>query len=294
MRHHNPTVHLLGLIGHPIGHSVSPEMHNFWCERLQVPYRYMAFDVAPHRLSGVVPAMRTLRIRGFNVTIPHKEAIVPYLDRLEGAARILQAVNTLVHELESGTVIGYNTDPFGFTAALQSHGIQPTGVAIVLGAGGAACAVVFALLQYPLERIIVFNRTVQRAVHLVEQLAPLTHNTVLEAYAWDPDHIDRAIRRATLLVHATPLGMVPHTEVLPVQPESLHDQLTVIDLIYNPPETALLRAARLAGARTLNGLDMLIFQGARAFELWTGVRISMELIETTRKMLQTRLSSGPH
>lgn len=255
---------LVGLIGWPVEHSVSPAMHNAAFDALGLAWRY---TLLPTPLGGVRAALDDLTARGYrgaNVTMPHKQVVMSYLDEITGAAQAIGAVNTIV--VQRGRLIGHNTDGDGFMAALREAGFEPAGRrALVLGAGGAAQAVVYALALTGCA-VTLYNRTAQRAIQLAHRAQDLgVHVPVVTALAdLEPAHLD-------LLVNATPVGMWPRSDASP-WPEALPlpSHWTVFDLVYNPAETRLLAQARAAGARTVGGLDMLAHQGALAFELWTG------------------------
>ena len=272
---------LAGLIGRPVEHSVSPAMHNAAFEALGLNWRYTLLTTEPGQVEAVIGRLREEGFRGANVTVPHKQAVMPYLDDVSNAARAIGAVNTIVER--RGAIIGHNTDADGFMAALRAAGFEPSGRrALLLGAGGAARAVVFALLQEGTERVLLLNRTVERAQVLADHLdcrdggpprlevRPLTAETLVEC-AQDAD----------LLVNTTPVGMWPHGE-LSIWPDGVPvpEHLAVFDLVYNPLETRLLRQARECGARPIGGLEMLVRQGALAFELWTGERAPLDVMRT--------------
>lgn len=256
---------LVGLLGWPVHHSFSPAMHNAAFRSLGLDWVYLPLAVPPQSLPQALAGLEALGFRGANVTIPHKEQVLLGLDEVAPEARSLGAVNTLV--AVDGRMVGHNTDVAGFLAALDNAGCSPHR-AVVLGAGGAARAAVYALLSRGVT-VTVANRSSQRAQGLVSSLAApsLRADTCpLEALA-----LRDALSRADLLVNATPAGMWPAIDATPLPPgTSLHAGLAVMDLVYNPLETLLLRQARQAGATVINGMDMLIHQGAVAFRLWTG------------------------
>jgi shikimate dehydrogenase len=271
---------LVGLLGWPVAHSFSPLMHNAAFDALGLNWRYVPLPVRPGQVEAAVRGLAALGFRGANVTVPHKRAVIPALKGLAPGAEALGAVNTLVVARDSGgapTIHGHNTDAGGFVAALRQGGFEPEGACtVVVGAGGAARAVVFGLLDAGAQSVVVLNRTVERARRLVADLGPgdrlrarpLTSETLLEG-----------ARVADLLVNATTVGMWP--EVMGTiwsvdAPVPAH--LTVFDLVYNPLETRLLRQARRAGARGIDGLGMLVHQGALAFELWTGRPAPIEVM----------------
>ena len=250
------------LFAHPAGHSLSPAMHNAAFRELGLDAHYRALDVAPEALAEAVAVLRTPDVAGANVTVPHKQAVVRWLDGLTDAARAVGAVNTIVPTADG--LIGDNTDGEGFLRALAELGVDPRGVrGLVLGAGGAARAVVAALLGAG-SRVALYNRTSARADSLAVELAGHGEIRVLRATelaAW--------VRDTRLLVQATSAGMEGATEgVDPLPDGSLPQQGAVVDLIYRPRETPLLARARRAGLVTQNGLPMLIHQGALAFERW--------------------------
>lgn len=254
----------VGLIGWPVEHSVSPAMHNAAFEALGLPWRYTLIPTAPDRLEQEVANLRGGGFRGVNVTVPHKQSVMPYLDEITEAARAIGAVNTIV--VEGGRLIGHNTDADGFWRALREAGYEPAGKrALVLGAGGAARAVVYALGRGG-SRVSIWNRTAARASSLTldMQRVNVIPSVVARLSDLEPGNVD-------LLVNTTPIGMWPQEDASPwpsTLPIPAH--WTVFDLIYNPVETRLLARAAAAGARAIGGLAMLVHQGALAFELWTG------------------------
>ena len=258
---------MTGLLGHPVSHSLSPLMHNRAFEMLGLNMRYAAFDVEPVRVEEAVAGIRGLGLRGVNVTIPHKVSVMAHLDEIDEEARFIGAVNTIVNE--NGRLIGYNTDGRGYVRSL----VEETGVvlaeqsALMLGAGGAARGVAFALLASGLSTLVIANRTRAKAEELVHDLGRMYQDATLTAIS--TEQAGEALAKATLLVQTTSIGMHPHTEESPLDAKHLHDRLLVSDLIYNPLDTKLLRDAAKAGARTHRGVGMFIYQGALSFEYWT-------------------------
>lgn len=270
---------LLGLIGDPVEHSLSPCLHSFLLERAGLNYRYLAFRVSRDALGDALAGMRALGIRGLNVTIPHKEAVVPLLDRLSPEADAIGAVNVIVNE--DGVLVGTNTDTWGFLRPLESRGIVVQGKrAVVVGAGGAAAAVAYALLSSGAEVAIV-NRTPERARELARRLSRFG-----PVGAAPMEAMPGLVREAGLLVNATPVGMWPHTGDSPVPPSLLREGLAIYDLVYNPPETRLLGEARARGCTVIGGLEMLVWQGVRALEIWTGARFGKEEVLAAMKHLE--------
>lgn len=264
---------LVGLLGHPVSHSQSPIMHNTAFSHTQLNFAYAAFDVAPEQLDEAVAGIRALGLRGVNVTIPHKVAILPMLDEIDPLAKRIGAVNTVVNE--NGRLIGYNTDGMGYVRSLveESNVQLQSQVVTLLGAGGAARAVAFTLAEQGVKEIRIINRSREKATSLAEHLSAIVPTSVV-----DPADGQHAIADATLLINTTSIGMYPQVDEMPVPAEWLHERLIVSDLIYNPLETRLLKQARLIGARAHSGVGMFVNQGALAFELWTGEKAPSEIM----------------
>jgi shikimate dehydrogenase len=275
----NGQTKLVGLIGRPVEHSLSPAMHNSAFAALNLNWCYVPLPVLPERLGEAVDGLRALGFVGANVTVPHKQAVMSYLDEATPEAKAIGAVNTIVVSEERA--IGYNTDWQGFLTALAEGGFDPQGKrAVVMGAGGAARAVVYALAHAGAQ-VTVLNRTPSRAQALVQDFSPLFPSSLL-SLPLAPQTLEEQTAEAHLLVNTTPVGMWPEVDQSP-WPEDLTfpDQLTVFDLVYNPGETKLLRQARAAGAKGIGGLGMLVHQGAAAFELWTGEKAPVETMYET-------------
>jgi shikimate dehydrogenase len=261
------TTHVAAVIGHPVRHSLSPLIHNAAFRALDLDWVFTAFDVAPGRAAAAAAAVRDLGIAGLSVTMPHKADILPAMDRLTSTAQTLGAVNTVVSD-RSGQLLGDNTDGAGFIDALgEDEGFDPAGRrALVVGAGGAARAVVLALAGAGSAEIIVANRTLTRA----EEAAALAPGIARVGTCEEADKVD-------LVVNATPQGMGENRAV-PVPTEVLGPGQLVVDLVYYPAVTPLVEAARSRGAAALNGLGMLIHQAAHAFRLWTGEDPPLEVM----------------
>jgi shikimate dehydrogenase len=275
----NGQTKLVGLIGYPVEHSLSPAMHNSAFAALSLNWCYVPLPVPPERLGEAVAGLRALGLAGVNVTVPHKEAVMSYLDEVTPAAQAIGAVNTIV--VRKG-LIGHNTDWQGFLTALSEGGFDPQGKrAVVLGAGGAARAVVHALARAGAQ-VTVLNRTLARAQALIQDFSPL-----FPALPLTLQTLEEQTAGAHLLVNATPVGMWPQVDQS-IWPEDLPfpGHLTVFDLVYNPRQTKLLRQAEAVGAKVIGGLGMLVHQGAAAFELWTGEKAPVEVMyEATNKIL---------
>lgn len=273
---------IVGLFGWPVSHSVSPSMHNAAFASLGMDWRYVPLPVNPHpptRIAEAVAGVRAMSMAGVNVTVPHKQAVMPFLDRLTPAARAIGAVNTIRVE-EDGALLGDNTDARGFVADLHSHDVSVAGMnVLVLGAGGSSRAVVYGLAEAGAAGIVVCNRTLARAQSLVADMQSLFPACSMSA-ARLPDDLATVAGATQLIVNCTSLGMTPHVEGLPWE-ASLPFQpgQVVYDLVYNPPITRLLRLATANGARVIGGLGMLIWQGAIAFELWSGRKAPVDVME---------------
>ncbi|MFH1752933.1 MAG: shikimate dehydrogenase [Candidatus Omnitrophota bacterium] len=257
-----------GLVGYPVKHSLSPAMHNAAFKDLGIDAEYELFEVKPQDLGEFFAAFKE-RLAGANVTIPHKEASIEYLDEVKEAAGSIGAVNTVISE--NGRLIGDNTDVSGFLEALKNDlGFKADGKkAVVLGAGGAARAVTFGLHAQNIKSVFLIDLDARKAASLAIDLAKAGCDAA--AIKYDKDAVDGLILNADLLVNATPCGMKEGDPEL-VDARSMHKGLAVFDLIYNPAKTALIREAEKRGCRAANGLGMLLYQGAKAFELWTGKR----------------------
>lgn len=260
-------VEQLGVIGYPIGHSLSPLMQQAAIEAAGLSYRYAAWEVPPDKLAETVAEMRGVSFRGFNVTIPHKTAVMPLLDEIHEDARRIGAVNTVVQE--QGRLVGYNTDAAGFLDGLREAGLRFSGKNVVLlGAGGAARAVLWALIKEGAEKILLGIRNVEKVRGLLRDFS--FAGTVAAASFAEPRFRAR-LAEADLVVNATPLGMSPHTEEMPPMDWSLLPAHAFLyDIIYTPEKTRFLLEGEAHCHGTLNGISMLIGQGAAAFRLWTG------------------------
>lgn len=262
---------LLGLIGHPLEHSFSPQIHNYACEKLALNYAYFCFDIPPDKLAPALKGLQALDIRGFNITIPYKQKVMAAADYLHSPVKKIGAVNTIVNE--KGVFHAYNTDAGGFIRMLvEEGGYSPAGSsALIVGAGGAARAVGIGLLEAGIDRLQVVNRTPEKGEDMVSEWQDYYPAVKLAAGELKEEYYRSLLPEMDLVVDTTPVGMSPKTDVEPVlSPSSLHSGLLVVDLVYNPPETVLMQAARRAGAEVLNGERMLLYQALEAFQLWTG------------------------
>jgi len=262
---------LCGLIGDPVAHSLSPAIHSAVFAALGLDYTYLAFCVKRRRVGLALRGLRALGVRGLNVTAPLKSTVLPYLDEVDSEADRIGAVNTIV--FEGNRLKGYNTDAPGFSQVLAASGFDPSGKkAVVLGVGGVAAAIAFALIDR-VERLVLVTRrgSTDKGRTLAKSLGP-------RADVVDLDGLGAALQGASLLVNATNVGMTPHEDKTLVPAQYLKTGLTVFDAVYNPQETSLLQCAREAGCHTISGLEMLLFQGALSSELWTGVAPPIDIM----------------
>ena len=268
---------LCGLIGDPVEHTMSPAMHNAAFARMGLDYVYVPFRVKPEDLPQAIAGMRALNIRGLNVTIPHKVAIIPLLDELDPLAERIGAVNTVVND--NGVLQGFNTDAIGFLEALTRKGVEPKAKrVVVLGAGGAGRAASFVLAERGAHLVILSRKLeLKWAEELAGQLTQAFGREV-EAMELTSENMAHSLEGAYILVNATSVGMIPDTDETPVSADLLKPSLVIFDVVYNPIKTKLMRQAEQIGAQTISGLEMLVWQGALAFDLWTGAKPPVELM----------------
>ena len=262
----NSETKLIGLIGDPISHSKSPIMHNTMLDKLGLNYRYLAFNVSANRLEQALDGIRALNIKGINVTIPHKVNVMKYLDDISEEAIKIGAVNTIVNQ--GGKLIGYNTDGEGYVRSL----VEETGVSLkdkrimLLGAGGAAKAIGYTLSMRNLGSIVIINRNLEKATELK---AVIGKNVSTDSAGID--EINDYINNVDIIINTTSIGLYPNIEQSLINKELINPSHLVSDIIYNPLITKLLIDADNKGAMVHTGLGMFIYQGAIAFEKWTGV-----------------------
>ena len=273
---------LTGLLGSPVSHSISPFMHNESFRQLDLNYIYLAFDVKTDKLQTAVEGLRALNVRGFNLTMPNKNEMCKLCDRLSPAAKISGAVNTVVND--NGILTGYTTDGIGYMQSLKEAGHNVIGKKMtLLGAGGASTAILVQAALDGVKEISVFNNrsfSFIRMEKVIEELKTVS-DCEIHLYDYSDEKIlRREISESILLTNGTSVGMAPHTDASIITDCSMfHKDLIVSDVIYNPRETKLLQMARNFGCPTLNGLYMLLFQGAEAFKLWTGKEMPVEMVK---------------
>ena len=267
---------LCGIIGNPVEHSLSPAMHNAAFERLGLNFAYLAFRVTD--VEGAIRGVRALALRGLSVTVPHKVAVIPFLDAVDPVAKSIGAVNTVVND--GGRLTGYNTDWTGFVRSLEAHVPAAGRRVALLGAGGAARAIAFGLREKGAS-LTILNRAEE--IGMARDLAAeigCPHGDLARA---------QAIASADIVVNATSVGMAPLQDQVPVAPAGFRPEQVVVDIVYNPMETRFLREARARGCRTVPGCEMLLLQGVTQFELWTGQAAPVDLM---RSVLKERLAAN--
>ncbi len=257
---------IYGIFGHPVEHTFSPGMHNSAFKKLGMDACYVPFAVPPGNLEDAVRAVVPLGLRGLNVTVPHKERVLAFLDELSEEARLIGAVNTI--EIRKGRLIGHNTDGRGFLRSLREHGgLDPKGKKFLfIGSGGAARAVSFSLALAGAAAIVFRDLDARKASLLANNIR---EKTGVPAMTIGQETLREYADDADCLINASPLGL-KRTDPLPMPAQLIKRKHLVCDLVYNPPETAFLKAAKKQGAKRLSGLGMLLFQGVIAFEIWTG------------------------
>ncbi|MEK4564482.1 shikimate dehydrogenase [Alkalihalobacillus sp. FSL R5-0424] len=256
---------VFGLLGSPVGHSMSPVMHKTAYKRMNLEATYEAFDVAPDQLENAVKGIRALGISGCNVTIPHKVEVMKYLDEIDEEARQIGAVNTIVNV--DGYLKGFNTDGRGYIQSLLTVAQNLLDQSIlVIGAGGAARAVIAALAAHQPHKIVIANRTEEKA----QTLADMFSDTKTSVQASTISKVEEQLEDFSIIINTTSVGMSPHVSDQPISLENLAAGSIVSDLIYNPLETTLLKEAKEKKAHTLNGVGMFVQQGALSIEHWTG------------------------
>jgi len=254
------------VIGDPISHSLSPWIHHFVFQSLNLTLDYRSVRVKPENLKSFVIESRNLDRPGWNVTIPHKQAIIPLLDHIDKPAQHIGAVNTVLNE--NGNLTGFNTDVHGCRIALESAGWNAGNRGVILGAGGAARAAIAVISEMGYKEVILFDIDESKADKLQSEASQHT-NMKIEVGSLKNDDLKNHLANAALLINASPVGMWPNADASPVPSmDMLHDQLTILDMVYNPLETKLIRDGKNHGAKTVSGLHMLIGQALAADEIW--------------------------
>jgi len=254
---------LFGVIGDPIAHSMSPLMHNELFKKHQIDAHYQPLLVKKADLEAAIKGLKAVGIAGFNVTIPHKESIIPFLDRVDPLAAAIGAVNTVVNE--NGELVGYNTDGSGYVKGLMEKITNDKRV-LIIGAGGAARGLYFTLASSGVENLDICYRTKQKAEAILDDCPYSVQSKLV-----DKNEAENSLAEYDLIIQTTPIGMAPHLDELPLSLHNLREKTLVSDIIYNPLETRFLYEAKHKGAIIQNGINMFVYQGALAFEKWTGI-----------------------
>jgi len=287
---------ILGIIGYPIGHTLSPLIHNTAIKHIGLDYIYLPFEVKKENIALAIGGLKGLGIKGINVTIPHKESVIPYLETLDDNAKFIGAVNTI--KLEDDKIKGYNTDGLGFLKSLKidaKEDVKGKNI-IILGAGGSARAIAIQMALEKANSVIIANRTVGRGKKLAEYTKLKVHDPSsgwvprkpkVKAIALNDSLLVEYFREADIIINTTSIGMKDNDN--PLFPYNyITNKHLVCDIVYKPIETNLLKEALLRGARILNGLGMLIYQGSLSFKIWTGHEMPVEIV---RKTLMKELKS---
>lgn len=266
------STNVVALIGHPVEHSFSPPMHNAAFKALEMDYVYTAFDVNPDDLENAIAGAQALNIKGFNVTIPHKIEVMKYLNEIDEVASLIGAVNTI----DFKDLKGYNTDGIGALKAIgEVTNIKNKNV-VIAGAGGASRAISFYIAKYGADKLTILNRNVDKAQKLADDV--LASGLIDDVSSDDIRNMD--LKDADILINTTPVGMHPNVDDAPIASgELMHEDLVVFDAVYNPNETGLLKEAINAGAKPVYGIKMLLYQGAESFEIWTGKKAPIDVME---------------
>lgn len=269
----NGKTKVIGLIGENIENSLSPFIHNQIITKYSLDFCYLPFQVRWTDLKDAIQGIKALNIKGVNITFPYKERVIDFLDEVEESARRIGAINTIVNN--KGILTGYNTDVIGFKRSLQEDGkfVIKQKKAVIFGAGGAARGVICALLEEGIEEICIFNRTLEKAKKIKQDFSTFFPRSCINAFSLEEENLKDKIEKAHIIVNTTSLGMTPQNDKTPLPDEKLfHSNLLVYDLIYQPTKTLFLRQAERAGAKIINGLAMLVYQGIESFYLWTGLK----------------------
>ncbi|MCW4008837.1 MAG: shikimate dehydrogenase [Candidatus Bathyarchaeota archaeon] len=275
-----------GVIGDPIAHTLSPTIQNAAFNHLKLDFVFLAFRVKPADLENAIRGMRGLGIHGLNVTMPHKSAVIKYLDQLDSTVQFLGSANTILNR--DGKLFGFNTDGIGALKALQENGVALYDKKVLLlGAGGAAKAIAFAFAE-EIGELVILNRAAEKAAELAAALNRV-FGTKIVGGALSQSAVQQNLQDADILVNATSVGMHPNVNQSLVPAQWLKPDLAVMDIVYNPVETKLAKDAKAAGAKVISGVEMLIHQGAASFEIWTGCPAPVEVM---RQAALSQLSSA--
>ncbi|WP_297983024.1 shikimate dehydrogenase [uncultured Methanobrevibacter sp.] len=275
---------ILGVIGDPIEHTFSPAMQNAGLNALALNYIYLPFHVLPQNLENAISGAKALGIKGLNVTIPHKQEVINFLDDIDSIAKMIGAVNTIDFSYDDGSVIakGYNTDAYGAVRAIEEKTSLNDKKVTITGAGGASRAVAFQIANSGIMELSILNRNYNKAKNLADDLKnnlkEFDIDIIINAY--ELDELKREISESDVLVDTSPLGMYPNINQKPIaSSDMLHEDLVVNDIVYTPMETSLIKEAKKAGCEVVYGYKMLLYQGVRSLEIWLGREAPVEEME---------------
>ena len=283
MKNITGSTRLISLLGNPVKHSQSPYMHNLSFESLKLDYVYMAFEIEEGRIEKGIEAMRTLNAKGFNITMPYKEEAMKFLDEIDEEAKIIGSVNTVLNN--NGKLVGYNTDGKGFIKALDEKQVKFRGEkTVILGSGGAAKAIAIQLAIDSAKEIVIANKTLEKAERIVNIIKNHIPEVKVSSIKLDEKILKKELKDAKILINTTPIGMKETMRKSLIKDiKTLHNSLFVADIIYYPSKTELLSQAEEMGCKIMNGLNMLVYQGALAFNIWTGRNMPKSIIENILK-----------
>lgn len=269
-----------GLIGHPLGHSMSAVMHNAAFKYLNLPYIYELFDILPEQIENF---LKNTKLNGLNVTIPYKPQVIPFLDKIDKTAEQMGSVNTIKIENEK---TGYTTDGIGCVRAFTSNNITLRDKKIfIIGAGGASRSIIFTLVNEGAE-LTLSNRTKEKALEIIKEIKDKLNKEVFFA---ENEDIVEILKKSDILINTTSVGMHPNENEMPIDKKFLHKNLIVMDIVYNPIKTKLLEEADKIGCKTLSGVDMLVYQGAESLRIWLGIEPPIEVM---KKAVVDKLNSN--
>lgn len=276
---------IIGIIGHPIKQSYSPFIHNVAIELKKLDYVYLPFDIPPSNLKSALRGMTALNIKGFNVTIPHKESAIQYMNSVSEEVSMIGSINTIVND--QGKLIGHNTDAYGIFETLLPFKDDISGNQVcVIGAGGSARAVIYTLIRhFKPKRLFIVNRNERRAENLKDYFSEKMKFSPIKTKELIPPTAFEVMRDSKLVINATPVGMHPNeSDSITTSTDVFTKGQIVFDLVYNPQKTLLIKTAIRSGAKTINGLSMLVNQAAKSFELWTGINFPKEDVQKSLQL----------
>lgn len=273
----NSKTKLVGLLGYPLDHTLSPAIHNAAFEEKRINNVYLPIEVKPDNFGHVIKTISCMNFIGFNITIPFKVEVMKYLDAIDETAKCIGAVNTVV--VRDGKLIGYNTDGTGFLKSFEeaSNSTIAEKKVLVLGSGGASKAICMTLALNKVGKLYICNRTHEKALTLANSINKKV-SAISSAIPMEYNAINETIKKVDLLINTTSLGMFPRTDEMPIDGSLLNKGLIVCDIVYNPRKTKLILEAERLGCKTVPGLGMLVYQGAEAFEIWTGTKAPVKLM----------------